>query len=783
MSTLRKLTLLITTLFMLVSVNIKAQSDVLIIDYANSFSSDATNNNSGIYNYLLTTQTSVTRVFSVPPSINPVQYQQVWIFGDMGFPNPTTLSPIIAYMNQGGAVYVQSEVGCCNNQAAFIDQLIDSTVTIGNTITHNITKSLYYEFESSPSLLCTPIVKNGAAVRPFNGAPPQNVLFEATPTCGGSITTGDIVGVKFCAGDMISGKGALISNGDFNIFPLSGTCNTVGLLGSPNNPAVIDLISDLLPKLACDSASNGGTLVLTATPQVFCGSTQLGWNYTPGTGGCGIIGCNTDTTFKWTVLNGEPMNVPVNFSCDTCPYPIASPSIPTTYMLTITIGDSNSCNVGTGAQIPITVYPQPLPIAGPITSNSDCNGNIDLSMTGYQGTIQWQLSSGGGPFTTIPGATLDTLSQTGMSSGDCFTVEVSTACGTIFGDTICLGNLTPPSSGNVNYTADCQGDVSLNITGYQGDVQWQVSIGQGPFMDISGAISDTLSQTGINNGDCFRVQLASACDTVFSDTVCVIIPQLPDTGNITYSSGCDGNLDLWLNGHSGNVQWQSSIQAGPWTNISGATLDSLSQSGISTGDCFRAMIYTVCDTVYTDTVCPTMLVGPIANFNMSPPGNSQSNVPISFYDQSIGNIVSWEWIWGDNSPAGNNQIPNPTHTYHNTGIYYVTLIVTDANGCTDTITIPYQVDTLPGNMIIVPNVITPNGDGDNDFLVFKNLEQYGNYLKVYNRWGKVVFEQVNYKNTWDGGESTDGTYYFLLEVIYTAGEEPTLYKGDLSILR
>ncbi|MCB0402045.1 MAG: gliding motility-associated C-terminal domain-containing protein [Flavobacteriales bacterium] len=945
---MKKITFLFVFLLTFAGLSL-AQSNVLIIDYNNSFSSDMSNNGSRIYNHLLTTQTSVTRVFSIPGSINVAQYQQVWIFGNMGFPTSATLNPIIAYMNSGGAVYVQSEVSCCNNQAAFVDQLIDSTTIAGGSIIHNLTKSSYYQYDAFPALSCSTITHYGAAVRPFIGTPTKNILFEANPTCGGNITTGDIVGVRFCSGDMISGKGALISNGDFNIFPLNGTCGSVGLMGTPNNTPIIDFIADLLTKLACDTPSTGGQLVLTANPQYFCGSTQLGWTYTPGTGGCGIIGCSTDTTYKWSVVSGEPINVPVNFSCDTCPYPIASPSIVTTYMLTITVGDTNACNQGVSAQIPITVYPMTVPFSLPITYSTDCNGNMNMSLTSYQGSLQWQISTGGGPFTNIPGAnagtyaqnaatgdcfrveitspcgtaysdtvcqgiltppipgnvtqtadcqgnvslnltgyvgdlqwqssagggpwtdisganldsllqsgvatgdcfrvkvatacdtvysdtacaviptfpdtgqigyipnctgtinfwvtgtdgdlqwqtstgggpwtdisgaTTDSIAQPGVSSGDCFRVMVYTVCDTVYTDTVCMGTLTPPVPGNVTYTADCQGNVSLNLNGSFGDLQWQSSAGGGPWTDISGATLDSLYQSGVVTGDCFRVKVATICDTLYSDTACIVIPTYPDTGQIAYEADCKGNVDLWVTGTNGNLQWQVSLAGGPWTDISGATTDSVSQSGISTGDCFRVMVYTVCDTVYTDTVCPTMFIGPIADFSASPPGNSQSNVPVTFTDNSTGNIVSWTWIFGDNSPAGNTHIPNPTHTYHNTGIYYVTLIVEDANGCTDTVTIPYIVDTLPGNhLIIIPNVFTPNGDGDNDFLVFKNLEQFNNHLQVYNRWGTLIYEATNYKNGWDGEKYSEGTYYFLLDVYFEQQGEPERFKGNITLLR
>src|SRR5690606_37686690 len=389
--------LLLLTVFFISGLLVFGQSNVLVIDYNNNFSSDQSNNASNIYNRLVATQTSVLRVNAIPATINPATYDQVWIFGNMGTPSPTTINPIINYMNAGGAVYIQSEVSCCTNPAAFADQLIDATVTVGGAISHTTTKTGNYQYNSFSNLLCNPTISHGAAVRPFQGATGPNILYEANNTCGGAIGSGDVIGVKFCSGDMISGQGALIVNGDFNIFPSSGTCGSVGILGTPNNNAVIDLISDLLPALACDpNTGNPGTLTLTANPVNFCGSTQLGWTYTPGSGGCGPIGCLLDTTFLWQSIAGDPIIVGTNFSCDTCAYPTAWPSQPTTYTLTITIVDTNvsSCGMQNYTVIPITVYPNTPPFADAGIDTTICMGTsftLGGTPTGAAGN--------GGPYT------------------------------------------------------------------------------------------------------------------------------------------------------------------------------------------------------------------------------------------------------------------------------------------------------------------------------------------------------------------------------------------------
>jgi gliding motility-associated-like protein len=57
-------------------------------------------------------------------------------------------------------------------------------------------------------------------------------------------------------------------------------------------------------------------------------------------------------------------------------------------------------------------------------------------------------------------------------------------------------------------------------------------------------------------------------------------------------------------------------------------------------------------------------------------------------------------------------------------------------------------DTIEIN---VAEAITPNGDGINDTWMIYNIENHpNNYVRVFNRWGDLVFEARNYQNDWDG---------------------------------
>ncbi len=106
------------------------------------------------------------------------------------------------------------------------------------------------------------------------------------------------------------------------------------------------------------------------------------------------------------------------------------------------------------------------------------------------------------------------------------------------------------------------------------------------------------------------------------------------------------------------------------------------------------------------------------------------------------------------------------------------LMVTNRNGCmaNDTINIRVRRD------IIIPNVFTPNGDNQNDTWVIKNIELFKNSIKIYNRYGIIVFATTNYINNWQGTNNGSplpaGTYYYLIDTF-----DNQRHAGFVSILR
>ena len=111
-----------------------------------------------------------------------------------------------------------------------------------------------------------------------------------------------------------------------------------------------------------------------------------------------------------------------------------------------------------------------------------------------------------------------------------------------------------------------------------------------------------------------------------------------------------------------------------------------------------------------------------------------------------------------------------------------------------------MIDTLVEDCpLIIPNIITPNGDGYNDvFGIKKLILERENELTIYDRWGKSVFHQKNYKCVFknneyhneedafkglsrSGQKLSDGIYYYALK--YNAIPKKKTYTGMLTILR
>jgi len=167
---------------------------------------------------------------------------------------------------------------------------------------------------------------------------------------------------------------------------------------------------------------------------------------------------------------------------------------------------------------------------------------------------------------------------------------------------------------------------------------------------------------------------------------------------------------------------------------------------------------------------------PTAFFGSEPAGSIFPGTSVLYSDSSFvngGTVQSIAW-YIDSVYMGNGLTME--NLFDVPGIYDVTVVITSTDGCVGTYT--YQQVVMPTE-IEVPNVFSPNGDNQNDALVFEGVEFYPNSsLKVFNRWGQPIYESSSYKNNWRAPGVPEGTYFFVLKL--PNGKD---YSGHVTLLR
>ncbi|MBS1582733.1 MAG: PKD domain-containing protein, partial [Bacteroidetes bacterium] len=216
---------------------------------------------------------------------------------------------------------------------------------------------------------------------------------------------------------------------------------------------------------------------------------------------------------------------------------------------------------------------------------------------------------------------------------------------------------------------------------------------------------------------------------------------------------------------------------------------------------YNAGTYTVSLTVTTPIGCVGHATNtgqviahapPVAAFTADPWHTNMDAPQVQFTDQSTGAVSTWTWNFGDQGSSGS---PDPSHTYTAPGTYAVQLTVQDAFGCSDAVTHNVQID--PVYEITVPNVFTPDpnggGGGTYDPLDLSNDVFYPFIrfvkdfrMRIFNRWGELVFESTDLKRGWDGyyrGQiSPQDVYVYQVWVRFVDNKEREK-MGDLTLFR
>lgn len=152
-----------------------------------------------------------------------------------------------------------------------------------------------------------------------------------------------------------------------------------------------------------------------------------------------------------------------------------------------------------------------------------------------------------------------------------------------------------------------------------------------------------------------------------------------------------------------------------------------------------------CETIVSADSMLLISPQPKADFSYLPKTITTLDPLVQFQDQSR-DANYWGWIFGDGTA---DRERNPYKLYENAGEYIVQFWTRNIFGCADTATATLIVE--PGNRLFVPSSFSPNQDGLNDVFEIFGLETASvSSLKIYDRWGSIIWEGDVLKYGWDG---------------------------------
>lgn len=293
----------------------------------------------------------------------------------------------------------------------------------------------------------------------------------------------------------------------------------------------------------------------------------------------------------------------------------------------------------------------------------------------------------------------------------------------------------------------------------------------------SAPLPDTLIQEAGNHSFTLHIQNSFGCrDSLTYDISAGSRPQLI----IETDTFCEGREGLL---QASEFNFSSTISSRTWDLGNGSTISNQVNPSISypaSGNYvirYEVMTSNGCryDTFTNLTIHPN----PQAGFSINPPRVNIVNPVVQIKDQSSGSM-NWLYNMGD----GQSEILSDfTYEYADSGTYLVLQTVTDLNGCTDTAMRTVLVDFF--NTKYVPDAFSPNNDGMNDVFapVGRGIHSYE--MKIYNRWGELLFESKGnqgWDGTYKGVDVPSGLYTYTL-LIYDHKLRKTHVSGTITLLR
>jgi gliding motility-associated-like protein len=190
---------------------------------------------------------------------------------------------------------------------------------------------------------------------------------------------------------------------------------------------------------------------------------------------------------------------------------------------------------------------------------------------------------------------------------------------------------------------------------------------------------------------------------------------------------------------------------------------------------------------FKDTAFVLMKVFPIPTVDAGQDVTINSGQTVDLVPTISNDVISAKW--DPTSGVFRNFYPGITAKPMATTVY--TVEVANAGGCTNRDQVTVNVICNNAN-IYIPNSFSPNGDGANDVFYPRGTGVFSiKALKIFNRWGEVVFEKNNFSAN-EAGQGWDGTYkgqklstdvfVYMLDVVCENSSVLT-FKGNVALMQ
>jgi gliding motility-associated-like protein len=460
---------------------------------------------------------------------------------------------------------------------------------------------------------------------------------------------------------------------------------------------------------------------------------------------------------EWTVT-AQPVGITIGGSGTTVTFDFLPPG---TYTFTTAV--SSGCSSSESAPAVINEQPPspPAPHAGTITAPTCSTSTGSVTMINLPSSGTWILTRYPGTIQYTGEGTTSVIS--GLPPG-LFNFAVTNAAGCIseLSATVTIPDLPPvpsaPVIGNIVQPTVSLPTGSVTLTGLPSSGTWTIIRSPGDILKTGSGTSVTISELAAGSYT-FTLRNSAGCISNESDVVVIeqfVKPELvitdplpvcyPETVDLTASEITAGSttglsLTYWTDADA-TSEFKSPKAA--WDGqyyIKGAS---------SSGD------FDIKPVMVTVKHPPAVNAGPDQTLAY------ETSTTLS---ASLGNQESGTW-YSDSANVVFSNMTDPQSTVSNlsTGNNRLYWIVTN-NVC------PADTDevTIVAGGLVIPTLITPNGDSKNEYFIIGGIENIGkSELTIFDRRGKLVFQSNNYDNKWNGidynsNPLANDTYFYILK--------------------